>query len=57
MNDNQISSFEDVEYLKPLANIKTIYLEHNPIAKEYDYRIRLGKILPSLTQIDATMRR
>jgi len=34
--------------------LKTIYLEHNPIAKEFTYRTQLKKIHAGLTQIDAT---
>lgn len=30
-----------------------MYLEHNPIAKDHDYRKKLKNLLPSLTQIDA----
>ena len=34
--------------------LKTVYLEHNPIAKEFTYRKRLKTIHPGLTQIDST---
>jgi len=57
LSENQINSFEDLSHLGKLSNLQTIYLEHNPVAKDYEYRIRLGKIIPSLTQIDAVRRR
>ena len=29
--------------------------EHNPLASEYEYRQRIAKLFPAVTQIDATM--
>ena len=37
------------------ATLSCIYLEHNPLAKEYDYRQRVAALFPAVTQIDATM--
>ena len=34
--------------------IKIVYLEHNPISKDFEYRMRTAAMLPSLKQIDAT---
>lgn len=33
----------------------TLYLEHNPIAKEFEYRIEITRMLPSLTQLDISL--
>mmetsp|Transcript_10123 Transcript_10123/g.28846 ORF Transcript_10123/g.28846 Transcript_10123/m.28846 type:complete len:440 (+) Transcript_10123:92-1411(+) len=63
ISGNKIESFDDVEPLKqPKANgtsnaisLETVYLEYNPVAKEFEYRKRLAEWIPSLKQIDATM--
>ena len=55
MNDNRVSDFECVAaQLKPLPRLKTVYLERNPVSKEFGYRKRLADMLPTLTQIDAS---
>lgn len=38
-----------------LPKLSTLYLEHSPLAKDFEYRIRLAADIPSLTQLDATM--
>ncbi|GMH79428.1 hypothetical protein TrLO_g3606 [Triparma laevis f. longispina] len=50
--ENDVSFFSEVEALTP-NNLDCVYLEHNPIAKDHDYRKKLKNLLPSLTQIDA----
>lgn len=54
-NNNQLENWHDVELLQNATNIKTVYFEHNPIARDNQYRRKLRLILPSLTQIDATL--
>ncbi|CAM9288505.1 unnamed protein product, partial [Hapterophycus canaliculatus] len=54
MSGNLISTFEAVDALKPLRSLTCLYLEHNPLYKDFEYRKRLALILPTLTQIDAT---
>ena len=39
--------------LPPLRSLATVYFEHNPIARDWDYRIRMKRMLPALEQIDA----
>ena len=39
--------------LEALPAVSCVYLEHNPVASEVDYRERLKTMLPTLTQIDA----
>mmetsp|Transcript_529 Transcript_529/g.742 ORF Transcript_529/g.742 Transcript_529/m.742 type:complete len:162 (+) Transcript_529:90-575(+) len=51
---NQIPSFNEVIKLAPLAKLECLYLEHNPIYKDFEYRIRTAALLPSLKQLDAT---
>lgn len=51
-NGNRVESFEDIEKIGSLE-LKTIYLEHCPIAKDFEYRKRLKATFPSLKQIDA----
>lgn len=59
-NNNDIKTFDDIGTIVPLGDsakgghIDTLYLEHNPIASEFEYRIVIAKMLPSLHQLDAT---
>jgi hypothetical protein len=65
LSGNQIETFEDVEPLKIVdgdgkvrklgQQLETLYLEYNPVASEFQYRIRLAEWIPCLKQIDATM--
>ncbi len=54
-NHNKIDDWKDIEHLVPLANLQTVYFEHNPIYSDPQYRRKLKLTLPTLTQIDATM--
>ena len=55
MSCNLVASFDSVvELQKTAVKIKTLYLEQNPISKDFEYRKRLAEMFPSLTQIDAT---
>ncbi|RLN60537.1 hypothetical protein BBP00_00005928 [Phytophthora kernoviae] len=54
INDNQVSHYADVENLIPLAGLRTLYLERNPLAQDFEYRKKLEALLPELDQIDAT---
>ncbi|CAM9352214.1 unnamed protein product [Phaeothamnion confervicola] len=54
MTSNGIDTFEKVEQLQVLSRLETLYLEHNPIYKDFEYRMRTARILPSLKQLDAT---
>lgn len=54
LNDNRIERFDDAERLLPLrASLRTLYLERNPLAKDFEYRMKLEALLPELDQIDA----
>jgi len=54
-NSNQISDWKEVEKLGANKGILTVYLEHNPIQKDPQYRRKLKLCIPTLTQIDATL--
>jgi len=50
-----VASFDSV--LSGVANctsLQVLYLEHSPLAKDWEYRIRLCRGIPSLEQLDAT---
>jgi len=54
ISGNDIKAFEDVE---PIAGLELegIYLEYNPVDKEFEYRKKLKEMIPSLNQIDANL--
>ncbi|KAJ2838536.1 Protein phosphatase 1 regulatory subunit 7, partial [Coemansia sp. 'formosensis'] len=55
---NQLASFENVERAcGPLAALRTVYLEFNPLqrAQPASYRRKVMLALPQVTQIDATL--
>ena len=53
---NAIETYDAIhlEVLGSLEHLDTVYLEHNPIASDYEYRQRVKAGIPSLHQIDAT---
>jgi len=60
LSQNDISTFEDVEPISRLgmrdgAELTEIYLEHNPIYNDFEYRKKLKEMIPSLVQIDANV--
>lgn len=60
ISSNDIATFEDLDSLAALgtrkgACLEEIYLEHNPIYKDADYRTKLKDMIPSLKQIDPDM--
>jgi len=56
LSGNKISTFDDVQPLSNLGeNLETVYLEYNPLQEDPLYRKKLAELIPSLTQIDATM--
>lgn len=54
-NNNQISSWAEVERLAANTSLVTVYLEHNKIQEDPQYRRKIKLVLPNLTQIDATL--
>lgn len=60
VSSNDIADFKDVEPISVLgtrdgACLTEIYMEHNPIYNDFEYRMRLKEIIPSLVQIDANV--
>ena len=60
VSSNAIEAYEDVEPLSALgtregACLTEIYMEHNPIYEDFEYRKKLKEIIPSLLQIDANI--
>lgn len=54
LNDNKITTFQDAQQLIPLgASLRTLYLERNPLASDFEYRKKMEAMLPELDQIDA----
>ena len=51
----QIADWPEVNKLRHMSDLGTVYLERNPLAQSADYRRKLKLALPSLTQIDATL--
>ena len=54
-NDNLLEDWKQLDGLKDLSQLVTVYLERNPIQKDVNYRRKIKLSLPGLTQIDATM--
>lgn len=54
MSSSQLSSFENLQPLTHLPALECLYLEHSPLAKDFEYRMRITKLLPRLVQLDAT---
>jgi protein phosphatase 1 regulatory subunit 7 len=54
MTSSKLSSFEQLLPLQSLNGIECLYLEHSPIANDYEYRKKITNMLPSLVQLDAT---
>jgi hypothetical protein len=55
MSYNEMATFDDLNPLTRLRNLRCVYLEHNPVYKEFEYRKRVAALLPELVQLDATM--
>ncbi|KAA0189435.1 Phosphatase 1 regulatory subunit 7 protein, partial [Fasciolopsis buskii] len=62
-NDNKVSDWEQVDYLRALKNLRTLYLERNPIyfadaertKHNPNYRRKVMLALPELRQLDANL--
>lgn len=54
MSGSQIAAFDELLPLTALPALSCLYLEHSPLAKDFEYRMRITSMLPSLEQLDAT---
>lgn len=55
LNDNEVDKWSSVEELVNNKELKTIYLERNPVATETSYRRKMKLTIPWIVQIDATL--
>ena len=55
MTKSLLETYDDLIPLTKLNNLKCLYLEHSPIAKDFEYRMRITKMIPTLEQLDATV--
>ena len=60
LSGNNITNFDDIRCLKYasdlnlLPKLDTIYVEYNPVSKDYEYRQKISEYIPQLKQLDAT---
>ena len=54
MSGSLLESFESLAPLGALPRLSCLYLEHSPVARDFEYRLRLTRMLPALQQLDAT---
>lgn len=60
ISGNEINDFDAVVPLKDASSrghlpaLETVYLEYNPVSKDFEYRKKLAEFIPTLEQIDAT---
>jgi len=54
MNNNYLSDFGDLKNIHA-KELKTIYLEQNPLSKDPDYEKKVLDAIPTLTQLDADL--
>ena len=52
LRGNLISDFNEIKFLAELPNLRTLWLDNNPIASEPDYREKIMQMLPKLTKLD-----
>ncbi|OHS94204.1 Protein C21orf2 [Tritrichomonas foetus] len=52
LRKNQIPSISEINYLKDLPNLQTLWLTDNPITQEKGYRNIVIATLPKLTKLD-----
>ena len=55
MTKSLLSSYDALTPLTRLPKLSCIYLEHSPIAKDFEYRMKLTAMIPTLEQLDATL--
>jgi protein phosphatase 1 regulatory subunit 7 len=56
LSGNKIDNWSQVEPLRALSSLDTIYLEYNPLQQQDPlYRKKLHECIPSLSQIDANL--
>ncbi len=52
LRNNKIKSFEELKHLRPLFNLRVLWLEGNPICDDDFYRKKVLNILPQIISLD-----
>ncbi|CAI2347919.1 unnamed protein product [Caenorhabditis sp. 36 PRJEB53466] len=54
LRKNCLESLDELEYIKDLPNLRTLWIDENPCVGEggQDYRRKICKLLPNLTKLD-----
>jgi Leucine-rich repeat (LRR) protein len=52
IRNNNINSFRELKHLRPIRNLKVLWLEGNPICKDNFYRDKVLNILPQVKILD-----
>ena len=55
LSGSSLATFEALVPLTKLPALTCLYLEHSPISKDFEYRMKLTKMIPTLEQLDATL--
>jgi protein phosphatase 1 regulatory subunit 7 len=55
LTNNKVELFAELEKLRVLSSLKTIYLERCPIYAYPDYKLKILEVCPWIKQIDALM--
>jgi protein phosphatase 1 regulatory subunit 7 len=55
LSSSGLATFDALEPLSKLPRLTCLYLEHSPIAKDFEYRMTVTRMMSSLEQLDATM--
>lgn len=55
LSSSGLPTYESLKPLISLPALTCLYLEHSPIAKDFEYRKTLTRSIPTLKQLDATM--
>ena len=53
LNGNPIASYDAITGLSQATALQTLYLEHSPLARDFQYGMRVPQVCTSLTQLDA----
>ena len=55
LNNNAVEHMRDIEAIKELPKLKTLYLEHNPVASDPQYRNKVVMLAPGIQQVHVTI--
>ena len=54
MNASKLENLDQLKPLQQLPELSCLYLEHSPVARDFEYRKAVTAMLPPLEQLDAT---